>query len=52
VRTFEEAIAFQNETGIGREVEGFDMASLAQARLALGQPERPGDRRASRGGPG
>jgi class 3 adenylate cyclase len=40
VRTFEEAIAFQNETGIGRELEGLDMASLAQALLALGQPER------------
>jgi tetratricopeptide (TPR) repeat protein len=40
VRTFEEAIAFQNETGIGRELEGLDRASLAQALLALGQAER------------
>jgi hypothetical protein len=40
VRIFEESIAFQKETGIGREMEGLDLASLAQALLALGQPER------------
>jgi tetratricopeptide (TPR) repeat protein len=40
VRIFEETIAFQNETGIGRELEGLDLASLAEALLALGQPER------------
>jgi predicted ATPase/class 3 adenylate cyclase len=40
VRSFEEAIAFRKATGIGRELEGIDMASLAQALLALGQPER------------
>ncbi len=40
VRSFEETIAFQNERGVGQELQGFDQASLAQALLALGQPER------------
>jgi tetratricopeptide (TPR) repeat protein len=40
VRVLEELIAFQNETGIGQEMQGSDLASLAQALLALGQPER------------
>jgi hypothetical protein len=40
VRTFEETIAFQNETGIGHELQGSDLASFAGALLALGQTER------------
>ncbi len=40
VRIFEETIAFQNKTRIGLDVQGFDLASFAQALLALGQPER------------
>ncbi len=40
VRIFEETIAFQSETGIGHEMQGFDLALFAQALLAFGQPER------------
>jgi adenylate cyclase len=40
LQTFEETIAFQNETRTGLDLQGFDLASFAQALLALGESER------------